>query len=119
MKRISLISGAIIVIAVITMALTLNTAPGPGNTTLNVKVSGCGDCSHLQYCLEDGTSGNPGSCEFTIVVPNGTHFLCIKCHPPEMDLGGGKTIECTGGTIDVKMDIPLLKNCECDSKKKK
>jgi hypothetical protein len=122
MKKLTTISIFIPVIIVIVMAFSFNnnTEPAPMTTTVNVHVIGCpnNDCSHLQYCLTDGSVGFPGNCNFTIQLSEGTYYLCVKCSYPDSDIGGGKTIICSGGTMDVYMGIGILENCECNGKKK-
>jgi hypothetical protein len=122
MKKISIISILVPVIIVFVMAFSFNidTEPAQMTTDLNVQVSGCpnNDCSQLFYCLDGGPAVFVGSCNFTIKCSDGQHFICVKCSGSS-DIGGGKWFMCPGTSDILYINIPELKNCQCDLKKKK
>ena len=118
MKKFSVISIVIVLIAVFAMAFSFNDNK-PAYSELTFHITGCphGDCSNLVICV-DGTAYPKGTCDFTIQVADGFHSFCIKCCKE----CPGKYMSLTCNAVDMYVPVDLntlTKKCDCDLPQKK
>jgi ribosomal protein S27E len=116
MKKISIISFILIIVAVLVMAFTfqnpVNTIGSP-NETVHFIVVNCDDCTNLKYCINGGKTQfvNNGSCEFDITVPYDPpiiYTICVICGTRK----GTATYDYASGTVKVYVSDAGV-DCKC------
>lgn len=121
MKKISVISLIVLIIAVISMAFvfTNDSRSEPAKTTVFVRVTGCPNCENLKYCIDGGPLIFAGQCDFSFNCSDGEHYICVMCSPEDTSLSGGQSVVCSGGSVKVKIEVTNSTQCSCGSSKKK
>ncbi|MDD5362514.1 MAG: hypothetical protein PHN88_10305 [Ignavibacteria bacterium] len=82
MKKISIITGILIIALTVFTGFTINQQTEITADQFKVHVVGCDDCSKLHYCINGGASIYPGSCDFIADCDvSGTVYqtICVIC----------------------------------------
>jgi len=119
MKKISIISITLFILATVILSFAFSDGAGvqSPNNTVRVRAINCPDCSNLCYCIDGGSMVSVGGCEFYIECKEGPHKIYIYCSGPD----GGCTeaeFKCNEREIIVNC-IAVSVNCPCSNKKKK
>jgi hypothetical protein len=120
MKKISVISAVLMIVAIIVTAFSLNTSQisassnsiDPNTSIVKVHAQYCKDCSKLSYCLDGVGPVVVGKCDFEIKCnDDGPHSICVFCQG--YDGGGGSPASFTCGMqTDIYVDCRIASaNC--------
>ncbi|MDD5362513.1 MAG: hypothetical protein PHN88_10300 [Ignavibacteria bacterium] len=113
MKKLSIISGILLIALTVFMAFTIYKPIDTTADKFKVHVIGCDDCSQLHYCIGGLSAVYPGSCDFTAECnPFGSsadQIICVRCG----DKSGSALIHC-GVTKEVTINfIASPSDCQC------
>ena len=128
MKKITLLSSVIFVIALISFAFvnTQNTLAtktkmtSPQGVSVQFTVKGCANCN-VGYCINGGQQKTSSNCTFIEVLPAGNYTICVMCAYGR--IGDASFVVTEDGTafmyVDVKTHNANGEACICSDSKKK
>lgn len=124
MKKTSIISLIIFIVAVVLLALmtTQNTHASkliePSDNTVYFTISGCDNCSgNVTCCVDGGPTYYFNSCKFGITLSSGQHTICVSC--PNRKAGTSTfTVVDDDQTQWVNVVVSSGMLCSCTDKKK-
>jgi hypothetical protein len=126
MKKKSVLAIFVFIIAIVLLALVgtqksqASKNDGKDIKTVYIHSIGCDNCNNVSYCI-DGAHGSSNTCDFTLYLEPGSHYIKVCCNNSKAGELNFKVIPegQNGQNFNVYVSFGGDGSCICDLTKKK